>query len=166
MLVTLPLVLLLVDFWPLQGLAARRGEKRRYLDKVPLLVLSAASCAVTLHAQSNTVRSLDILPLWTRIQNAAVSYSAYLAKMLWPSGLASSYPYVSPIPPLLSAASALFVLAVTLMVLRTARRKPHLVVGWLWYLITLVPVIGIVQVGSQSMADRYTYVPLIGPFGS
>jgi Tfp pilus assembly protein PilF len=164
MLVTLPLVLLLIDFWPLGRLAATRGEKRRYLDKLPLLALSAVSCAVTLYAQSNTVRSLDMLPLWTRIQNAAVSYSAYLAKTFWPSGLASSYPYVTPIPPLRWTASALFVLAVTLVVLRTARRKRHLVVGWLWYLITLVPVIGIVQVGSQSMADRYTYVPLVGPF--
>jgi tetratricopeptide (TPR) repeat protein len=164
MLVTLPLVLIVLDFWPLGRLPAKRGVNSPYLDKLPLLVLSAASCVMTLRAQSGTLRSLEILPLWTRIENAAVSYAAYLAKMFWPSGLAVDYPYRSPIPVALWVASALFVVAVTVFALRNARRKPHLAVGWLWYLITLVPVIGIVQVGSQSMADRYTYVPLIGPF--
>jgi len=164
MLVTLPLVLLLLDFWPLERLPAKSGERGPYLDKLPLLALSAASCAVTLYAQSQTIRPLEVLPFWTRIQNAAISYTAYLGKMLWPSGLAMNYPYATPIPPLLWAASAVFVLAITVLVLRSARRRPHLAVGWLWYLITLVPVIGIVQVGSQSMADRYTYLPLVGPF--
>lgn len=167
MLVTLPFVLLLLDRWPL----ARPWSTRLLLEKVPLLALSAASCALTLSAQTRT-RTLELLAdvdLPVRLANASVSYLGYLAKTLWPADLAFRYlhPSLAPgfDPGALYAAglgAALALLGVSGLVLAQGRRRPYLAVGWLWYLGTLVPVIGLVQVGSQSMADRYTYLPTIG----
>ena len=170
--VTLPFTLLLLDFWPLGRLSLdsptlRRDASRLVAEKLPLLALSAASSAVTYLVQSaaGAVTFLESLPFPARVANAVVSYAKYLVLAAWPRELAPFYPYPEGgIPPWEVAASALFLAAVTVAVLLAARTKPWLAFGWLWYVGTLVPVIGIVQVGLQSMADRYTYVPLVGIF--
>jgi len=164
MLVSFPILLLLFDAWPL-----RRGEPwpRLIAEKWPLFALSAASCVATIVAQAEggVVRSLTQYPFGVRAANAAWSYARYLVKALWPAGLSPYYPYPYDGVPALAAVGAIVTLAiVTAWCVRTRARAPYLLVGWLWYLVTLVPVIGLVQVGSQAMADRYTYVPLIGPF--
>jgi protein O-mannosyl-transferase len=162
MVVTLPCVLLLLDFWPFQ----RKATPGLFLEKIPFFALAALDCAATLWAQkeANSVVSLDILPLPARIANALVSCVLYLWKMLWPVDLALPYPY-SRIWTFWPAAGATFLLLlISGIVILRARRQPWLVVGWLWFLVTLAPVIGLVQTGFQSMADRYTYVPLIGIF--
>ena len=164
MLVTLPLVLLLLDYWPLGRI--RQGWHVVW-EKAPLLLLAAGSSVLTILAQNKgeAIQSLDTLPLADRIANAPISYVRYIEKMLWPSGLAVFYPH--PHESLLSwkvVGSALLLLGLTVIVFRTTRKRPYLGMGWLWYLITLIPVIGILQVGVQAMADRYTYVPLIGLF--
>ncbi len=182
MLVTLPFVLLLLDVWPLARLAQEGPAKPRpaqppgatlqrlVLEKVPLLLMSAASCAVTYVAQarSATVSSLDNLPFASRIANASASSVTYLWQTLWPSGLAVFYPHPetmsAALPAWRIAGSILLLCALSLLALRQARRRPFLAAGWFWYLGTLVPVIGLVQVGAQAHADRYTYLPLIGIF--
>jgi protein O-mannosyl-transferase len=175
MLVTLPFLLLLLDYWPLQrfDIRFRSGPNTPslhhsitpFLDKFPFLLLSLGSCVVTFLAQrSEAVIGLIPFPLGLRLQNAVVSYAQYLLKMLWPADLAVIYPLPHQLagPKVLLAAVFLFV--ISMLVWRFRRERPHLLVGWLWYLGTLVPVIGVVQVGGQAMADRYTYVPLIGIF--
>ena len=181
MLVTLPLVLLLLDYWPLGRLhwpleershgktlgnfdKGRLGVFRLVWEKVPLLFLVAVSCSLTIWAQRGTIAPLEALPLGTRMANALISYVSYVGKMVWPFRLAIQYPYPEKFPLWQLAGAGLFLIGVSFLVIREARRRPYLVVGWLWYLGTLVPVIGIVQVGFQGMADRYTYVPLIGLF--
>jgi protein O-mannosyl-transferase len=164
MLVSLPILLLLFDVWPL-----RRAEplRRLVVEKAPLFVLAAASCIVTVIVQSRggAMRSLTQYPLSARAGNAAVSYVLYLAKAIWPTRLSIYYPYPYEGLRAWEIGGALLVLAVvTFLCVRARAGAPYLLVGWLWYLVTLVPVIGIVQVGSQAMADRYTYIPLIGPF--
>jgi Flp pilus assembly protein TadD len=164
MLVSLPILLLLFDVWPLR----RKVSWRRLVgEKAPLFALSAASCVATSLAQSHggTVRTLTQYPVDGRIANAAVSYVGYLVKAIWPSGLSVYYPYPYAGIPAWEVFGAVFTLAVvTTVCVRFRLSAPYLLVGWLWYVVTLVPVIGLVQVGSQAMADRYTYVPLIGPF--
>jgi len=184
MLVTLPFVLLLLDYWPLGRLQftgrAEAGRKRRkgrakkgknkehsflrlVLEKVPLFALSAASCVVTLWVQRGVEVSARVLSIQDRVSNAMVSYVVYLHKMVWPVRLAAFYPHAKTWPAWQVAGAGLLLLVITaLMIWR--HRKGYTVVGWLWYLGTLVPVIGLVQVGVQSYADRYTYVPLIGIF--
>jgi tetratricopeptide (TPR) repeat protein len=134
-----------------------------WLEKVPFLALSAASSAITVVAQrrGGAMSSLQALPLAERAGNAALAYVAYIKKAVWPSDLAIFYPIIKP-PGWEIAAAVLAILATTAATLLLARRKPYLPVGWLWFLGTLVPMIGLVQVGQQSMADRYMYVPLIG----
>jgi Flp pilus assembly protein TadD len=152
MLVTLPLVLLLLDYWPLA-----RGVK--IVEKIPFFILSAATCVVTylVHAQAGATESFDLFPPGLRVQNALVSYGMYIVKMFWPGNLAVFYPYAHDLVlPAVIASVAL--IAITFL----ASQRPYLVVGWLWYLITLVPVIGLLQVGGQARADRYTYIPMIG----
>ena len=164
MLVTLPLVLLLLDWWPL-GRFGAKGWRRLLGEKVPLLALVAASCLLTLRAQAGAMASLQQIPLAGRLANALVAYVGYLAKMFWPSRLAVFYPHPWPALPAWQAlAAALLLAGISYLVVRYARRRPYLAVGWFWYLGTLVPVIGLVQVGGQAMADRYTYLPLIGIF--
>jgi tetratricopeptide (TPR) repeat protein len=166
MLVTLPFVLLLLDFWPLGRTGSgRRVEARRALalvaEKLPLLALSAAASAVTLAVQSAAVS--DHVPLALRAANAALAYVAYLRRAVWPADLAPMYPHPGAaveLGPALAAGLALA--AVTALALRAARAYPYLAVGWLWFLGTLVPVIGLVQVGVQAMADRYAYLPFVG----
>ncbi len=167
MLVTLPFVLLLLDYWPLKRFRpGQPGGTRLVLEKVPLFALSTASAVVTNLVQraGGTVEPLSVHPISFRIANALVSYVAYLRKMLWPGDLAVFYPFPRAIPWWHVAGALLLLASISLVAIRAARRNPYLVVGWLWYLGTLVPVIGLVQVGAQAMADRYTYVPLIGIF--
>jgi len=177
MVITLPFVLLLLDYWPLNrtpldvtqsGLVSsndvpRVAFSRLLLEKIPLLFLSAASAWVTLKAQRTAVRSFEELPLTIRIENAVVAYGLYLWKMLWPARLAF-YPHsVIALPAWQWILSALVLIGVTALVV-AFRRKRYLPIGWFWFLGTLIPVIGLVQVGEYAMADRYAYVPLIGIF--
>jgi tetratricopeptide (TPR) repeat protein len=186
MLVTLPFVLLLLDYWPLGRfqMASSRDIRISHIktwsnsangmpvllrlvwEKVPLFVLVIASCLLTVMAQQKggAVASLEALSLEIRMANALISYISYIGKMIWPSRLAIQYPYPERVLLWQVAGAGLFLLGVSVLVIRELRRRPYLLVGWLWYLGTLVPVIGLVQVGSQAMADRYTYVPLIGLF--
>jgi len=169
MLVTLPLVLLLLDGWPL-GRLSRGVAARRVLEKVPLLALSVASCIVTVLAQGSgaAIAPVRNAPLAFRVSNAAVSYATYLGQTVWPASLSVFYPHPasvhSGVPAWQVAGAALLLGGVSFLAFRERRRRPYLAVGWLWYVGTLVPVIGLVQVGGASHADRYTYVPLIGIF--
>ena len=165
MLVTLPIVLLLLDIWPLGRGGA--GIKALVLEKLPLAALAAASCVVTLivQRQNGLTISLEQIPLGMRLANAVVSYGAYLAKLVWPSNLCILYPHlVDELPVWQVVVSGTSIAAATCAALLVRRSRPSVTVGWFWYLITLVPVIGFVQVGAQAMADRYAYVPLIGIF--
>jgi hypothetical protein len=176
--VTFPFLLLLLDVWPLQRLAGSSVERdplpppaprhpfgRLVVEKLPLLALSAVSSAVTVVAQERggALRGFD-LDLGVRAANAAVAYVRYLGKALWPSSLLPQYAYPTGLPAWQVLGSALLLLAITGLALVGARRAPWLAVGWLWFAGMLVPVIGLVQVGAQSIADRYTYVPLVGLF--
>jgi Flp pilus assembly protein TadD len=173
MVVTLPIVLLLLDVWPLRRVELGEfGQRERIVwlrlarEKVPLFVLALASAVVTFAAQSQggAVAKLDAFPLRLRLANALISYVIYIEAMLWPSRMAVVYPpRTTPTVWALSAAAVALV-GISLVAVRSATSRPYLIVGWLWYLGTLVPVIGLVQVGSQPMADRYTYVPLVGLF--
>lgn len=172
MLVTLPCVLLLLDVWPLgrlrPGSAGAPARLRNLaLEKLPLLGLSLASSLLTVAAQraGGAVTSLEAIPLSSRLGNAVVSYLGYLGKAFWPVRLAVFYPHPgAALGSTRVVLSALALLAITALAVGQLRRRPWLLVGWLWYLGTLVPVIGLVQVGSQAMADRYAYVPLVGIF--
>jgi len=151
------------------GQAPRSGARQMSLarvlgEKVPLVALSIAVSVVTIVAQRNTgaVASLDVLSLATRVENALVSCDVYLAKMIWPSRLAVLYPHPLVVPVWQAAVAALTLAAISMLVLRAARRFPYLLVGWLWYLVALLPVLGLIQAGAQSRADRYTYVPMVG----
>lgn len=173
MLVTLPFVLLLLDWWPLNRLRWQREEGFAALyakalplirEKLPLFALIAASSVMTYIAQQSggAVKSLNRFPLPVRLSNAAIAYASYIGKMLWPGELAVYYPYDRTPSTARVILALLLLLSVTALVIKMARRRGYLLTGWLWYLGTLVPVIGLVQVGEQALADRYTYVPLIG----
>lgn len=169
MLVTVPFVLLLLDYWPLNRFAPAgdlgdKNLRRRnlVLEKLPLLALAAASGVATLFAQKVAIRPLAKIPMPLRVENAAVSCLDYLRQMFWPSDLAVFYPSPRDIGlrDLLVALIILTSISAGVLILRL--RRPYLLAGWLWYLIMLAPVIGIVQVGAQAQADRYTYLPHIG----
>ena len=167
MLVTLPFVLLLLDYWPLgRGAESReRGTRAGLLvEKLPWLALAALSCMATYWAQQQVaVVALQRLPLGSRVGNALVSCVAYLGQFFYPTGLAVLYPHPQSGLPLGKIVGAgLLLTAISLAVLACRRNCPYLLVGWLWYLGMLVPVLGLVQVGAQSMADRYSYLPQIG----
>jgi tetratricopeptide (TPR) repeat protein len=197
MLVTLPCVLLLLDYWPLERLSEEEGGEaasvrqgldqedrqpsqadprsmglnrrvvfRLLLEKAPLFLMAAASSIITIKAQRmDGALNVRALSLGARLSNALVSYVAYIQKMVWPTRLAVLYPHPGATQPRGPVIVAVFILAsISILVILGRKRYPYLIVGWLWYLGTLVPVIGIVQVGSQAMADRYAYVPLIGLF--
>jgi len=177
MLVTLPFVLLLFDYWPLgrwpaQGFVhdPRQHEGRGaslLREKVPFILLAALSSMVTLIAQwkGGAVSSAEIVPFGVRLCNALVAYLLYLVKMVWPAGLAVFYPHPGRgLPGWLVLCAALVLAGVTLWAVRSRKGGPYLLSGWFWYLGTLLPVIGLIQVGDQAMADRYSYIPLIGPF--
>jgi hypothetical protein len=172
MLVTLPFVLLLLDYWPLNRFHTRTtnapsiAQQPRALllvwEKLPLMVIAAAVSAITLLVQH--IRPLEAYPLSVRVANALVSYARYLEKMIWPYRLSPIYLHPGMVPGWQIAGACVFLASVSLLLIRSRKSCPALLVGWLWYLGTLVPVIGLVQVGLQSMADRYAYVPLIGIF--
>lgn len=181
MAVTLPLMCLLLDYWPLQRWPAAPTEhgpaagttrnalpvRVLLLEKLPLFLIALAGMAVQILAQRwcGALVPLDRLPLPHRLANATVAYTAYIVKMLWPADLALPYPLPPGFPPSWQiVASLTSLLGVSVIVATLGRRRRYLVTGWLWYLITLLPVIGLVQIGWQSMADRYTYVPLVGLF--
>lgn len=168
MLVSLPILLLLLDYWPLRRASIAGGKLgfgRLLTEKMPLFALSLGSCVITYFAQRSGGAVIELVkfPVGLRVANAVVSYAAYIGKALWPAGLAAYYPYPRAGVPTLSLLVALVVIAsISLLAVRAARSRPYLAVGWLWYIVTLIPVIGLVQVGEQSMADRYMYIPLIG----
>jgi len=187
MLVTLPFVLLLLDYWPLERYrigpsdddtratapAPSHGKEPRSIffrllsEKVPFFVLAAGSSIVTFLAQQGggAIKTVEVFPVKIRIANALLSYVNYIGKMIWPHRLAVLYPHPGSSLSMWQAAGAGLLLAcLSIATVRAALRHPYLAVGWFWYLGTLLPVIGLVQVGSQAMADRYTYVPLIGLF--
>ena len=166
MLVTLPFVLLLLDFWPLRRAAAPWAWRRLIVEKVPLLALATASSLVTLLVQQSAgaIKGLDLLPLSRRLATAVLACVWYAAKVVWPTGLAALYPYPAPVPSWQALGAFAVLAAVSVIVLRGASRHPYLPVGWFWFIGTLVPVLGLVQVGSQPWADRYTYIPAIGLF--
>ena len=198
MVITLPFVLLVLDYWPLErirgwdaeSLSKQRGAKHRQksraqdgaaenvfrapqfpfsrlvLEKLPFLALCAGSAAITIIAQrTHAIQTLDIYPFAGRLENALYAYAAYIWKAFWPTRLAFLYPYPRDgRSAWLLTLAVVFLLAVSVLVWKLRRTRPYLVTGWLWYLGTLVPVIGIVQVGDQAMADRYGYIPLIGIF--
>jgi tetratricopeptide (TPR) repeat protein len=175
MLVTLPLVLVLLDYWPLNRLradaatepvfrlAGRLVPRRLVFEKLPLLGLAVASCAVTIFAQTKSILPFENMSLSLRVGNALISCVAYLGQMFWPSGLAVLYPFTAGGVGVSEVVLSLVLLAgISTGVFILRRRRPCFLTGWLWYLIMLAPVIGIVQVGAQARADRYTYLPQIG----
>ena len=167
MLVTLPFTLMLIDFWPLRRFQTRHSSISLLKEKIPLFVLVLISIILTLWAQSSgeAIVSLNLKPMPLRIENAIISYGTYLYKFFWPVGLSVFYPYAD-------SAFALWKLGFVSIILggfswfawSSRHRFPYLLTGWLWFIGTLVPVIGIVQVGGQALADRYTYIPSIGFF--
>ncbi len=176
MLVTLPLVMILLDYWPLDRFRSG-ASPRPFLsaygtlptlvkEKLPFFALSLLSGAVTVFAQRSggTISSLEAVTLSNRIGNALVAYATYIGKTIWPQDLAFFYPFPLSLPLWQIFASSLLLVLVTIGAIHMRRRYPYLFVGWQWFLITLLPVIGIMQVGSQAMADRYTYISLIGIF--
>jgi tetratricopeptide (TPR) repeat protein len=168
MLVTLPLVLLVLDYWPLCRIGGHTSDARRQLlvavlEKIPLIALSAVSSFVTLLAQKGAVGWAEQLPIAARINNAVVSYVGYIWQMFWPVRLAVFYPHPEHRLPLREIIfSLVFLICITAVAIALRKRRPYLITGWLWYLGMLVPVIGFVQVGWQGRADRYTYLPQIG----
>jgi len=161
MLVTLPFVLLLLDYWPLNRIKGQLWK--RVGEKIPLIVLSAVSSVITFLVQKGAVGQTEELPIFERINNAVVSYVLYIWQMLWPVNLAVFYPHPENRLPLWEIACCLLVLmCITVAAIALRTRRPYLLTGWLWYLGMLVPVIGLVQVGWQGRADRYTYLPQIG----
>ena len=157
MIVTLPLVFVLLDIWPL-------GRGPHWREKIPFFAMSAASAAIAWFVQQSggAVRTAEQFPLPLRLENAAVSCVLYLFQWFWPSRMAVFYPYPDRIPVWEAIAVALAIAAISMVALRSVRRRPYLTVGWFWYLIMLAPVIGLVQVGAQARADRYTYMPTVG----
>jgi protein O-mannosyl-transferase len=168
--VTLPFVLLLLDVWPLKrvSLEAPRGGAWGALirEKIPFFLLAAASCVMTFLVQSRSgaVASLSYIPLGQRLTNALVAYLVYLRKTVWPADLAVFYPHPGASSWTLVILAGVLLGLVTWAALWQSKRRPWLAIGWLWYIGTLIPVIGLVQVGNQAYADRYTYLPLIGVF--
>lgn len=167
MAVTLPFVLLLLDYWPLGRFQSGESSFRKMVaEKIPLFVLAACSSVLTFLVQdrAGSILPLEAIPLGARVANAVNAYALYMIKTVWPGGLAVYYPYPQTIRWTGAAGAFLLLSVITWLTVRYRRRHPFLLVGWLWYLGTLVPVIGLVQAGSQAMADRYTYVPLVGLF--
>jgi hypothetical protein len=151
--VTLPVILILLDYWPLKRLW-------RLPEKIPFFILSAVVCFITLYAQYKPF--IKDFPLDSRIANAVVSFVTYLGQTFWPQNLAVFYPFADKLPVWQVLVSAMLIIVISIAVVAVAKQLPGILVGWLWYLTILLPVIGIIQVGNHSMADRYMYLPLIG----
>jgi tetratricopeptide (TPR) repeat protein len=166
MLVTLPFVLLLLDYWPLKRFSPAAFRPALLTEKIPFFLLAAISCVVTFLAQRSgeAVISLDSVSLGYRLENAPLAAARYLQKIFWPAGLCAIYPLPEKIPALPVVLSVAVLLLISAAAWRWRKSRPYFITGWLWFLGTLVPVIGLVQVGGQAMADRYTYLPAIGFF--
>ncbi len=186
MVVTLPLILLVLDYWPLGRIRFESFQRvprpqtitmenqkdsvstifHLLVEKIPFFILSLLLSFLTLFVarSGGAVKSIQSYPIGMRVSNALVSYAQYLGKMIWPHPLACFYPYPDNIPLWQVAGAGLVVLGISIFAVRSARKHPYFLVGWLWYLITLVPVIGLVQAGDQALADRFTYLPLMGLF--
>ena len=165
--VTLPFVLLLLDYWPLKRFTIydlRFTIFRLVREKIPFLILSLIACVLTLRAQEIAIVTTAGLPVSERVAHVLAAYNHYLFAMFVPRHLAIYYPYQIHLPARTIACAVIVLGVITLVAIKNLRRRPYLMVGWLWYLGTLVPVIGLVQVGDQAWADRYTYLPLIGLF--
>jgi len=171
MVITLPFVLMLLDYWPLNRLQINESGKNLHVkiagllrEKIPLFILTAASAGITIivQHQSGALKSFDVIPATDRLANALISYVNYIIKFVYPVKLAIFYPYPDGIPGWKIAASIVILTAISLTAIKLMRRKPWFIVGWFWFIGTLIPVIGLVQVGMQSMADRYMYLPMIG----
>jgi tetratricopeptide (TPR) repeat protein len=162
MLVTLPCLLLLLDWWPLKRVGSAGNLFSLLVEKIPFFLLTVTSCIVTYQVQKAGGAVVESSGLGSRLANAVVSVACYLGKFFWPFNLAVGYPVPNHRPVTTVAGAALLILAITAVSLWQWRRQPWLLTGWLWFLGMLVPVIGIVQVGLQSMADRYTYLPMLG----
>jgi len=164
--VTLPLVLLLLDYWPLERWGAQRtkiGFRQCFIEKIPFYLLSVAMAVVMVMSAEESMHSLDGSPLVLRVANAVVSYVTYIVQLFVPINLAALYPYpIDSVPFWKSGGAVLLLGGITLLVVRNIRKRPFLLTGWLWYLGMLVPMIGIVQAGAQAHADRYTYLSQVG----
>ncbi|OQA00429.1 MAG: lipoprotein NlpI [Planctomycetes bacterium ADurb.Bin401] len=162
MLVTVPFVLLLIDYWPLE----RKYSKKLIFEKIPFFILAAASCVITYMVQQHggAMETGESFGLGVKISNAAFSYTTYILKMFYPAGLAVLYPHPGNINILKAVLSIILLMMISVLLIYFSRKHKFFGAGWLWFLGTLVPVIGIVQVGPQAMADRYTYVPYVGLF--
>jgi tetratricopeptide (TPR) repeat protein len=167
MLVTLPFILLLLDYWPLNRIQNKKDIYRLVVEKIPFFVLSATSSAATFFIQRavGAMKLVDVLPLNIRLANVVVSYVKYIGKMFWPTHLAVFYPFdVNSLSAWKVVFAVLLLSAISIWVVRLSPKYKFLLTGWAWYLGTLVPVIGLVHVGEQAIADRYTYIPLTGLF--
>jgi tetratricopeptide (TPR) repeat protein len=176
MVVTLPIVLLLLDYWPLRRLNVVEGRPLwpqltatapgLLREKIPFFAASLAATMLTVYAQQKggTISSLEVVPLGLRIENTLVSYCRYLGKTIWPVDLSVFYPFPEGLPAWQVLGALLLLLGLSVGVLIFARKLPFLAVGWFWYVVTLLPVIGLVQIGGHAIADRYTYLPLTGVF--
>ncbi len=168
MVVTLPFVLLLLDFWPLQRISDFRfpipNFKRLLLEKIPFFALAFAGSAVTYLVQASGGAVVSQMPWSERLANVVLAYARYTAKIFWPADLAIIYPHPRHWPVALALGAAAVLVVWTLLCLRDWRKRPFLAFGWLWFIGTLVPTVGLIQVGAASMADRYTYIPSIGFF--
>jgi hypothetical protein len=176
MLVTLPILMLLIDFWPLNRYrhkGQRQGVRQLLCrliallkEKFLFLFCSVISAIVTIYVQniSGAIKSFDVMPFGNRVENALVAYVKYIGKTLWPHDLAVLYPIPLNLPLWQAIVSLLILLIISSATILDGRRHPYLIVGWGWFLVTLLPVIGFIQVGTQSMADRYSYIPVIGLF--
>ncbi|MGZ3577997.1 MAG: tetratricopeptide repeat protein [Syntrophales bacterium] len=166
MIVTFPITLLLLDYWPLGRLTAWKMFPHLLFEKIPLFILAAVVGIVTFLSsfQGDVTISIDKLPLADRLANAVVSYAKYIGKMFWPENLAVFYPYPREFGSFLIIGAVLLLSVLSCLAVFWARKYRYALMGWLWYLGTLVPVIGLIQVGKQAMADRYAYIPMIGLF--
>lgn len=167
MLVSLPIVLLLLDIWPLARFSPDnpRGIWNLILEKIPLFILALVFCVITylFQLKAGSAVSLAGIGMWTRVENAVVSYVLYVGKIIWPTDLAAIYPHPGRDILLWKFLfSAPVLIYTSVMAVRSIRTAPYFTFGWFWYIVTFIPVIGLVQVGVQAMADRYTYVPVIG----
>jgi hypothetical protein len=160
MLVSLPVILLLLDFWPFR----RTLSKTTLVEKLPFAALAAAASGVTVIAQraGGAVQSFSVIGPLLRTENALRSWIVYPLQTLWPTRLAVWYPYPAGIDPWLAVACALLLILISFAAVALRARAPYLTAGWFWYLISTLPVIGLLQVGSQAHADRYMYIPMVG----
>ncbi len=164
MVITLPLIMMLLDYWPLKRFESQKGNGLLWQikEKWPLFVLSAVFTAITFVAQQKTYEADASFPLVSRLVSAPVTFVTYLFNTFWPHDLAAIYPFCYKMPAGPFTGAFVFILIVTAIVITTMKRSPYFFVGWFWYAITIAPVLGIIQVGNQAMADRYTYLSLIG----